>query len=217
MKKLNVNTKGNKKLINNNLVRFMIWNLPSIITCPYATENCKKLCYAKKAETVYPSVKPSRQSNFEASRQSDFVANMIYTIETLGHGKGYKGKKIVFRIHESGDFYNKAYTKAWLEIAEHFVNSDLDIVFMAYTKSFVYFEGETIPNNMVVRGSVWDDTTTAQLEMIAKLNLPIYTAFKAVEMAEALANGYTKCDCKDCANCGKCWDRSIEKLACEIH
>lgn len=39
---LNVITKGNKKLINNDKVRWMIWNLPAITTCPFATDHCKK-------------------------------------------------------------------------------------------------------------------------------------------------------------------------------
>lgn len=214
---LNININGNKKLINNSKVRFMIWNLPSVITCPYATEHCKGSCYATKAERVYPQVKPSRRKNFEESRKDDFVANMIYTIETYARRKSFKGKKIVFRIHESGDFYNKVYAMSWLKIASHFDNSDIDIVFMAYTKSLAYFKGEAIPGCMVIRSSVWDDTKEESLELTKEMDLPIYTAFTKEDMAIALENGYTKCDCKDCANCGKCWDKSIKKLACEIH
>ena len=39
MKKLNVNINGNKKLINTATVRFMIWNIPAVVTCPFATEH----------------------------------------------------------------------------------------------------------------------------------------------------------------------------------
>ena len=81
MKMLNVNINGNKKLINTDTVRFMIWNIPAVVTCPFATEHCKHFCYARKAERVYPQVLPAREKNLEESKSEDFVANMIYTIE----------------------------------------------------------------------------------------------------------------------------------------
>ena len=82
MKKLNVNINGNKKLVNTSSVRFMIWNLPAVVTCPFATEHCKHFCYARKAERVYPQVLPAREKNLKDSMEEDFVANMIYTIES---------------------------------------------------------------------------------------------------------------------------------------
>lgn len=78
---LNVNYDGNKKLVNTGSVRFMIWNLPAIKTCPYATAHCKKYCYAKKAENVYPDCLPCRERNFNETLKDDFVENMIFTIE----------------------------------------------------------------------------------------------------------------------------------------
>ena len=133
MKTLNVNINGNKKLKNNETTRFMIWNLPSVITCPYRTALCEKSCYAQKAERVYPQVLPSRERNLEESKQEDFVENMIFTIEKHLVSKAFQGKKTVFRIHESGDFYNINYARKWVEIAKHFEN-DKRIIFLAYTK-----------------------------------------------------------------------------------
>ena len=71
---------GNKKLISNKRVSFLIWNLPARITCPYATKHCIDLCYAGKAEKAYPTCLPSRMDHFTLSKQSDFVQRMIYTI-----------------------------------------------------------------------------------------------------------------------------------------
>ena len=90
---LNVNINGNKKLVNNENTRFIIWNLPAVETCPHATELCKKSCYARKAERVYPDVIFSRKTNLKRSMQSEFVENMIFTIETELATKKYKGKK----------------------------------------------------------------------------------------------------------------------------
>ena len=102
--KLNV-SRENKKLVPNKKTAFIIWNLPSIITCPYATEHCKKYCYAKKAEIAYPNCLPSRKRNFQESIKSEFMDNMTYTI--LSIAKGTRKQEIIVRIHESGDFYNK--------------------------------------------------------------------------------------------------------------
>lgn len=222
MKKLNVNTNGNKKLVNSNSIRFMIWNLPAEKTCPFATEHCKKFCYAKKAERIYPQVLPSREKNLEESKSNDFTANMVYTIEKLMNGKAYKGKKVYFRIHESGDFYNKEYTQKWIDIARYFEN-DKNIVFLAYTKSISYFiqcgfGKESFPNNFIVRSSLWDDTKTENLIATVKHNFPIYTAFDGETLEKEINSGnYSKCDCKDCAECGKCYSKTENKIACEIH
>lgn len=134
---LNV-SRQNKKLVPNKKTAFIIWNLPSIVTCPYATPNCKKYCYARKAEIAYPNCLPSRERNFQESIKADFVTNMTYTI--LKIAKGTRKQEIIVRIHESGDFYNKAYTEKWLRIIER-CKVDSRIKFIAYTKSFPYFDG----------------------------------------------------------------------------
>ena len=158
MKKLNVNTNGNKKLQNTENVRFMIWNLPAVKTCPFRTPMCEKSCYARKAERMYPQVLPSREKNFNDSLENDFSENMIYTIETLLASRAYKGKTVYFRIHESGDFYSLEYVKKWIEVAKHFEN-DAKIIFEAYTKSlsFIIAAGygtPAWPNNFIIRASV---------------------------------------------------------------
>lgn len=83
---LNVNVNGNKKLVNNDKVRYIIWNLPAIKTCPFATEHCKKACYACKAERMYPSVTPSREKNYNDSLKDDFSVRMIETIAYYREG-----------------------------------------------------------------------------------------------------------------------------------
>lgn len=221
MHKLNINTTGNRKLVNSDRVRFLIWNIPARVTCPYATPMCKRLCYAVKAEKLYPQVLPSRSQNFIDSRKLDFAENMIYTIDSIVNNprsKAYaNAEKIVVRIHESGDFYNQAYADAWLKVAEHF-ESDKRFVFMAYTKSLEFFKDRKIPSNMVIRFSIWDDTDPSQIALAESMNLPSYSADTADKVDEMVSTGYaTKCDCRDCANCGKCWDRSISRIYCVIH
>ena len=207
---------GNKKLVSNEDIAFLIWNLPAVITCPYRTAHCETACYALKAERNYPDALPSRMRHFEISRNPEFVDRMIFTILTELSRPSNKNRKIVFRIHESGDFYNMAYAKAWLEIMDYFKNNS-KIVFVAYTKSVCFFDGLELPRNFKLLASVWDDTKPANLEIIARNHFKIYTAYKGDDLKRALASGFVKCRCEDCATCGKCWNRSKKSIVCEIH
>lgn len=219
MKKLNVNVNGNKKLQNNEKVRYMIWNLPAVKTCPYRTGNCEKFCYAKKAERVYPQVLPSREKNYNDSLENEFVENMIYTIENRLNSKAFTGKKVVFRIHESGDFYNLEYTRKWIDICKHFEN-DSRIVFLAYTKSIIYLINcgyglSYFPNNLRIRASVWNDTKEDQLALIKAYNFNIYTALSKQDL-EKETNFY-KCECVNCSKCLQCINKNKNRIICEIH
>lgn len=224
MKKLlNVNINGNKKLINNDKVRFMIWNLPAQKTCPFATEHCKAACYAKKAERVYPQVLPSREKNYHDSLQADFVENMIYTIEHHLNSKAFKGKKALFRIHESGDFYSLEYTKKWVAICKHFEH-DNRIEFLTYTKSIPYFIQAYygipgFPNNLIVRSSIWDDTDQNLIALTQFHGFPIYTALSKQDIETEKKDGHSffQCSCVDCGKCQACYCNKVKDIICEIH
>lgn len=228
MKKLNINTNGNKKLRNTENVRFMIWNLPAVKTCPYRTAMCEKSCYARKAERIYPQVLPSREQNYNDSLQADFVENMIYTIENELKRKVYNKKQVVFRIHESGDFYNVEYAEKWIRIAEYF-KSNKKLVFLAYTKSITYFVNyglEKLPHNFFVRSSLWDDTSKDKVNLTITHRMPMYTAFPRSYIEDAEKNGKDVqwcgervfiCRCDNCATCKLCWNHIAKNIAVAIH
>ncbi len=199
---------SNKKLVPNDEIAFLIWNLPAVTTCPYATEHCKHFCYAKKAETAYPDCLPCRQRNFEESRRADFVDNMTYTI--LKRRNGTRKKWLVVRIHESVDFYNPTYAAAWLQIMRNCTGEK--IKFIAYTKSFPFFDGVDLPSNFFLRASIWDDTPEKFLDMIEKNQWRTYTAVDQFRTGDS----FTRCRCSDCAGCGKCW-KKYQDIRCEIH
>jgi len=210
-KRTRLNTSdGNLKLVSNATTRFIVWNLPAVITCPNATELCKKFCYAKKAEIRFPEdVGGYRHQNLIESRKADFVENMTYTI--LDIAAGTKKKYIVVRIHESGDFYNKKYTTDWLQIMEN-CKVDERIKFIAYTKSFKFFDGVKLPKNFSLRASIWADTKQADIETIKRNDWNIYTAVDHFQTGD----NFTRCRCKDCATCRKCW-QNYKDIRCEIH
>lgn len=202
----------NKKLKPDANTKYLIWSIPAIITCPFATEHCKESCYARKSEKCYPDVLPARMRHLQESKRADFVERMIFTITANLNRPGYKAaKRVIVRIHESGDFYNAEYTEKWLEIADHF-KADKRVVFMAYTKSVDFFAGKEIPENMIVRFSLWDDTAPAEAAKAAEMGLPVYTAVEKFT-TETKAE---KCLCKNCSTCNKCWS-ALAVLKCEIH
>lgn len=227
-----VNFSGNLKLVNTKTTRFVIWNIPSKKTCPFATVECINNCYACASEKNYPDVLPCREKNLLLTKDEFFTFRMIYTltVELCGLLKGKK--RVIFRIHESGDFYSKEYFQKWLSVAEYFNTFDNAIKFVAYTKSVPFTVGTELPGNLVIRASIWADTKP-ELEKISRDNYPIYTAYTESEINAIKEkyhvfeygeiDGFTGaaekyfCRCSDCANCGACFNNSIKEIFCVIH
>lgn len=185
---------GNKKMTNG----FMIFNLPCRITCPGKTGMCSKYCYAAKREfnpRFGKAVHGRRIKNLAASKSNEFVDLMVTAIEKTHTKTG----AVLFRIHESGDFYDQAYLNKWLEIAKHFPN----IQFLAFTKSFNL--DFSVPENMKIIWSIWPDTDMAKV--------PTY-GFKAY----AGNCGHTSCyECPgQCDTCQICWN-PIDDVHFAIH
>lgn len=127
---------GNRKLPTTTA----IFNLPAVETCPGATDECKRYCYAKKAERIYRGVLSCRRENLIDSRSRSFAAQAINDLSLL-QARG-KIKKV--RIHESGDFYSQAYVNKWVVIAAALP----DLIFYAYTRSYKldFTELQALPN-----------------------------------------------------------------------
>ena len=211
-------SEGNAKYISTDETKFLIWNMTSMFTCPFSTEHCRKKCYAIKAE-VGKSGKMtvlSRTINFLESLNLNFVQNMIATIENYLRKPSYqKAETIIVRIHESGDFYNQKYANDWLEIINHF-KAVKKLHFIAYTKSFRYFDGKTLPKALKLMASEWDDTKAEEMEIVKRNGWKIYTAVKSFQ--ELKEGNYLHCRCEDCATCGFCIYHKYKKnVACVIH
>lgn len=213
---------GNGKLVPDDEIIYIIWNLPCMVTCPNATDACKIACYAEASEVQYPETTlKSRYLNLAActGENSDtFVNNMIFTIEKLLKSDKYKSrKKIRVRIHESGDFFSKTYAMQWIKIARHFINNP-NVVFMAYTKSFSFFDGVKLPKNLVLRASIWQDTKKEDLETIKRNHWPVYMAIPDSLEEYAIKKHFIKCDCKDCSKCEKhCYTKYNKKMYTLLH
>jgi len=150
--------RGNKKLSKIQL----IWSLPRVITCPGAG-SCKAWCYAKKSESCYKAVLPSRMRNWEFSKCEEFVETIVSFLK--------KTEKKIVRVHEAGDFYSQLYLDKWKEIARKLPN----ITFYAFTKSFQLDLWSKLPENLIILqsyGSRYDnliDTTKNTARVIEKI------------------------------------------------
>lgn len=212
---------GNSKLGETENTKFLIWSITSdydsrldLVTCPLATSNCKRLCYAKKAERMYPSVNLRRHLNLLASLDTNFTNNMIEEITYQLSRKNMTGKEVLFRIHEAGDFYSKDYMRKWILIANYFKGQN--IKFLAYTKSLPYLksmieEFNGLENiNINFKSSIWDDTSNAMLKLTKQLGVTVFTADTKQQIKENKDySKYFVCPSMTSENlgCGTCFEK----------
>lgn len=114
-------------------------------TCPGATtgqHGCLSIrenrttitCYVDKLKRIYPNKGKSLVSNTELvieKSYDDLVKIIRNTILKFLLTGGYKSQ--YFRIHDSGDFFNEDYAKAWAKI----INENPNIQFWVYTRSLL--------------------------------------------------------------------------------
>lgn len=154
---------GNAKLNKGTL----IFNLPAGKTCPGAMF-CKSFavlgdngrrkivdgphtefrCFAASGEVQYDYVFANRAENFQQVLDAMKNDTLIHTLNQ-GVQDNRKKKTRRVRIHESGDFFNRAYLNAWIVVAE--MNPDLD--FYCYSKSLDLFMDCTLPENFYLTAS----------------------------------------------------------------
>ena len=116
---------GNKKLSR----KIAIFNLPPGKSCPNS-KLCVNRCYALKAWRMYPNVHRAWDRNMKASKQENFITEIIAELKKLEH------KITTVRIHSAGDFYSLKYYYKWECIADFFPK----LHFFAYTKNREAYE-----------------------------------------------------------------------------
>tara|TARA_R110001599_G_scaffold82371_1_gene221783 strand:- start:728 stop:1333 length:606 start_codon:yes stop_codon:yes gene_type:complete len=104
------------------------------LTCPFADE-CVKFCYARKGAYIWGNVKPAFEKRYELSKTDQFVGAMYNEI--------VKKKPDYVRVHDSGDYYSKAYLKKWIDIALLFP----EVKFYSYTNSVLMLKAAVLPSN----------------------------------------------------------------------
>lgn len=103
-----------------------------INTCPGAGE-CKIYCYAKKGgyvQWVNTNLSQTQKMNFLLNDPQGFEQKLSSEIQSIYNKHSKKGKKVVVRWHDSGDFFSPEYLQMAFRIARKFPEVD----FYAYTK-----------------------------------------------------------------------------------
>ena len=202
-------------------VHFMLWNLPAISTCPYATELCKKHCFAANQENGYnPRIISSRSNAYRESLKPQFANDMIQYIEWYLQKKKVQGKTCFLRIHGTGDFYSLDYFKKWIEITNHFKNDDR-IVFQCYTKSMPFLkeilkETQLEDINIKIVWSIFEDTDPTYTTFANELGLTTFTAKPKKEVPAAVEDGYFLCK-GECGHCQACYKGHVPKIVIPYH
>ena len=104
------------------------------LTCPMA-DSCVKFCYAKKGAYIWSNVKPAFEKRYQLSKTDKFVDAMNAEIR--------KKKPDYVRVHDSGDYYSRAYLKKWIDIA----NSNPNVRFYSYTNMIDMMLKTSLPSN----------------------------------------------------------------------
>ena len=145
----------NKKMKDSSIDGLKVFNfgIPAfksksgLMTCPMAGV-CASGCYAKSGAYLFSNVAKAYEARLKATQRKDFKLVMIAEIQKLLKKRGLK--KLVIRIHDSGDFYSQEYLADWLNIMAVFPT----VQFYAYTKMIHYFkQGNSIrllPQNFKV-------------------------------------------------------------------
>jgi hypothetical protein len=135
---------------------FWQWSIPAFVTsvvrngklvpmmtCP-AAGDCAKACYACQGTFMFKSsmIAHARNLQFYLNSPETLKAQLI---------KELSGRRNLraFRVHDSGDFFNKEYALWWFDI----MNSLPDIKFYAYTKQVHMFKNVLkgqIPKNFTI-------------------------------------------------------------------
>jgi len=113
-------------------------------------------------------------------------------------------KKIYFRIHVEGEFYNREYFKKWLDIVKKFPN----VIFWTYTKNLEIFNNlKEIPKNLYINLSIFNDVNKdnlkKSLKIAEKFNLNLVSNDKNLINNKKIikCNGY-------CIKCKACYNKN---------
>ena len=114
-------------------------------SCPNAGK-CREFCYARKARFNCRTVKTKRTDALRLTQNLPLFETIM-----VGEISSYlfeDDRQLWYRIHDSGDFYDLPYARAWFAIIRQFPQ----VRFYAYTKMVSMFESvkEEIPENLYI-------------------------------------------------------------------
>lgn len=121
-------------------VKLMNFGIPAYksasgkLTCPMA-DACVKFCYAKKGAYIWSNVQPAFEARYQLSKTDKFVDAVNDEIR--------RKKPNYVRVHDSGDYYSKAYLNKWIAVAIH----NPTVRFYSYTNMIDMIKKTELPEN----------------------------------------------------------------------
>jgi len=121
-------------------VKLMNFGIPAYksasgkLTCPMA-DACVKFCYAKKGAYIWSNVQPAFEARYQLSKTDKFVDAVNDEIR--------RKKPDFVRVHDSGDYYSKAYLNKWIAVAIH----NPTVRFYSYTNMIDMIKKTDLPEN----------------------------------------------------------------------
>lgn len=171
-------------------------NLPTTVC--RADAPCKKGCYAKKGNWLFPKVINSLQKNLDEFNENPtkFFDDIIAYLnnDDITHK--------FFRWFSSGDIVNQAFLNGMVRVAEKCKQTN----FLCFTKKFdlvnEYLNILKLPKNLKIVFSAWDKT----FEVPNPHNLPTtYVYFKDSSKNANIPEYAIPC-VGSCVNCKACWN-----------
>jgi hypothetical protein len=158
------------------------WTLPAVITCP-AAGKCKKGCYATQGAYSWSNVSDAHHTNWALTKTADFVPRAIAELKRLSNNAAKRGKKVILRIHDAGDFYSAKYLNDWKII----MLAVPEVYFYAYTKQVKLFQATDFPTNfryIFSEGGIFDNLIDAGTEYHSRV-FPDSDSLKAAGYTDA--------------------------------
>jgi hypothetical protein len=118
-----------------------------IRTCPNAGM-CKAYCYAAKGGFIQYSnsaEKSAKTMTFLMNHPKEFAHSIANNLKAKLRHHAYKGKQIMFRWHDSGDFFVPQY----LEMAYEIARETPEVLHYAYTKMVGQVNSSNKPDNFI--------------------------------------------------------------------
>lgn len=136
----NAKLKRTSKQLNTKVLNFGIPAYKAAdgkLTCPMA-DKCIKFCYARKGFYTWKNVSPAFEKRYQLSLTDRFV-DVICADITIKQPN-------YIRVHDSGDYYSRAYLHKWIEVAIR----NPDVRFYSYTNMVTMFKNVKLPPNFDV-------------------------------------------------------------------
>lgn len=193
-----------------------VWNLPSVVTCPGATNWCLRHCYNADDRGEKFPVLDWTENWWASINDGDSLFRAISS--QLSRAE----KPCAVRIHSSGDFFSERYIDLWHRI----ISANPDVRFWAYTRSWAC---SNMTNslarlrrlaNVQLFASV-DDATTVSPPQEWRRSYVVYSEEDAATLVNTV-KGSVICpeqlgNVANCASCGICIDSLSTNIVFLFH